>query len=108
MSAENDTSQPVLSAPSSSDQLNGTEQLDKKKKKKKDKLRSVWISFVGRIVAQIMGAVATIFLGLVVLHKYQSPKAEKNPASPAPAQKTVSEPATARMATPGELSLAVL
>ncbi len=45
------------------------EQLEKKRRKKKDKVRSAWISFVGRIVAQIMGAVATIALGLMVVQK---------------------------------------
>ncbi len=34
-----------------------------KKKIKKDKVRSAWISFAGRIVAQIVGAVATVALG---------------------------------------------
>ena len=42
-----------------------------KKGKKHKKLRSVWISFVGRIVAQFVGSAATIVLGLVLLHKYQ-------------------------------------
>ena len=41
----------------------------KKKKKKKDKVRSAWISFAGRIVAQIVGAAATVTLGVLVLHK---------------------------------------
>ena len=44
---------------------------DSGKTKKKGKLRSVWISFVGRIVAQILGAVASVTLGLLILHKYQ-------------------------------------
>jgi TolB-like protein/Tfp pilus assembly protein PilF len=39
---------------------------EKAERKKKDKLRSAWISFVGRIVAQIVGAAATIVLGLTV------------------------------------------
>ena len=42
----------------------------KKQKKKKDKVRSAWISFVGRILAQIVGAVATVALGVLVLHKH--------------------------------------
>src|SRR6267142_1210041 len=42
------------------------------KKKKKDKVRSAWISFVGRIVAQIIGAAASIVFGVLILHKYQS------------------------------------
>lgn len=43
-----------------------------KKKKKKDKVRSAWISFVGRIVAQLVGAVATVVLGVLVLQKYSA------------------------------------
>jgi hypothetical protein len=39
-------------------------------KKKKDKVRSAWISFAGRIVAQLVGAVATVALGVMVLHRY--------------------------------------
>jgi len=39
------------------------------KKKKKDKTRSAWISFVGRILAQVIGALATVVLGLAVAGK---------------------------------------
>ena len=35
--------------------------------RKRDKIRSAWISFAGRIVAQIIGAIATVALGVVVL-----------------------------------------
>jgi len=42
-----------------------------KKKKKKDKLRSAWISFVGRIVAQILGAAVSVILGIYVLSSYK-------------------------------------
>ena len=42
------------------------------KKKKRDKVRSAWISFAGRIVAQIVGAIATVALGVMVLHRYTS------------------------------------
>lgn len=47
----------------------------KKKKKKKgkekdnEKLKSAWIGFIGRILAQIVGAAATIILGLAVAGK---------------------------------------
>jgi TolB-like protein len=84
------------------------DQLDKKKKKKKDKVRSAWISFVGRIVAQIMGAAATIVLGLVVLQKYQgaSASATNSPNQPPSAEQVVVPERTPRQ--PGELSLAVL
>jgi TolB-like protein len=40
-------------------------------KKKKDKVRAAWISFVGRILAQFIGAAATIGLGLLFIHQYQ-------------------------------------
>ena len=43
----------------------------KKKKKKKDKVRSAWISFTGRILAQIVGALASVVLTVTVLHQYK-------------------------------------
>jgi len=42
--------------------------------KKRKKVRSVWIAFVGRIVAQFVGSAATIVLGLMLLNKYQTPQ----------------------------------
>ena len=41
--------------------------------RKRSKVRSVWISFAGRIAAQIIGAVATVTLGVMVLGKGQQP-----------------------------------
>ena len=41
-----------------------------KKKKKKSKVRSAWISFIGRILAQMCGAVATVVLGLQLVRGY--------------------------------------
>jgi cell division septation protein DedD len=38
--------------------------------RKRDKIRSAWISFAGRIVAQIIGAIATVALGVVVLGRH--------------------------------------
>lgn len=43
------------------------------KKKDKDKVRSAWISFAGRIIAQLVGAIATVSLGVMVLHRYTEP-----------------------------------
>jgi TolB-like protein len=40
------------------------------KKKKAGKVRSAWISFVGRVIAQLTGAVATVVLGVIFLHRY--------------------------------------
>ena len=54
---------------------------DHKKRKKIKKVRSVWISFVGRILAQFVGSAATIVLGLLLLHKYQPAKSETVNAS---------------------------
>jgi TolB-like protein len=78
------------------------EQAEPKQKKRKDKVRSAWISFIGRIVAQILGAVATVTLGLLAVHRYQSVT-----TTPAVASE-LREPRPARPATPGVLSLAVL
>ena len=47
------------------------DELERKRLKKREKVRSAWISFVGRIVAQIMGAVATISLGLMLVQRYR-------------------------------------
>jgi hypothetical protein len=62
-----------------------------KKKKKKDKVRSAWIAFVGRIVAQLVGAIATVALGVMVLSRYTA----SGPRPPAlePNLATYSEPA---------------
>jgi TolB-like protein len=50
------------------------EKLAKKESKRKNKIRSAWISFVGRVVAQIVGAVATITLGLMIAdHIHRTP-----------------------------------
>jgi len=46
---------------------------EKEKKKKKKKARDAWISFVGRILAQVVGAAATIFLGVYVVSRSNAP-----------------------------------
>jgi TolB-like protein len=63
---------------------------EKKRQKKKAKVRSAWISFAGRIIAQIVGAAATIVLGiyLVTSHTGRSdgaaaPRAVRAARSPA-------------------------
>ncbi len=68
-----------------------------KKKRKKDKVRSAWISFVGRIIAQLTGSVATILLGLMILHKYQ-PKhaADEETVRPPSASAQTNGPSTPR------------
>jgi len=49
------------------------EKAAKKAKRKAARLRGVWISFAGRIVAQFVGSAASILLGLSLLHSYASP-----------------------------------
>jgi TolB-like protein/Tfp pilus assembly protein PilF len=41
-----------------------------KLEKKRTKVRNAWIAFVGRILAQLIGAVATVVLGLYVVRTY--------------------------------------
>jgi hypothetical protein len=52
-------------------------------KRKKRKVRSAWISFLGRIVAQVVGAVASVVLGLAVLHKYSDRQQASEPPAKA-------------------------
>jgi TolB-like protein len=62
-------------------------------KKKKAKLRSAWISFVGRIVAQVIGAVATVVLGFAVVssHVARLPGGSASASTPATATATPSQ-----------------
>lgn len=73
------------------------EKKKKKQKKEADKVRSAWISFAGRIAAQVVGALATVVLGLLVADRM------RRPAEPAPAG-----PSTAAPARVSEASIAVL
>ena len=61
------------------------------KAKKRDKVRSAWISFAGRIVAQIVGAIATVALGVMVLHRYTS--VDARPPASDDRQATYAQPA---------------
>ena len=76
-----------------------------KAQKKRNKVRSAWISFVGRIVAQMTGAAATIALGLIVVQQYGLPAAERARGE-VRVESTVA--AAARAVSPGALSIAVL
>jgi TolB-like protein len=76
-----------------------------KKKKKKARARSAWISFTGRILAQIVGAVATIFLGVYVVDQYKAPRA----GEAAGGAVAIAPAAPSRLrASDGETALAVL
>ena len=81
------------------------DELERKLEKKRAKIRSAWIAFVGRIVAQIMGAVATIALGLMLVQRYHAPV---EALAPPPAQVVPHAAVPVRLVTPGEASLAVL
>lgn len=85
---------------------------DKKKKKKKEKakdsekLKSAWIGFVGRIVAQIVGAIATIILGLAVAGKLDCGPAQGNGSTSTPAGSSTAAPALAAPVLFGETNAA--
>ena len=49
------------------------ETLELEGSRKRDKIRSAWISFAGRIAAQIIGAIATVTLGVMVLGRANAP-----------------------------------
>src|SRR5687768_16868480 len=42
------------------------------KKKTRDKVRRAWMSFIGRVVAQVVGAAVSIALAIMCLQKSQS------------------------------------
>ena len=60
--------------------------------RKRSKVRSAWISFAGRIAAQLIGAIATVTLGVIVLGKGHTAAAQSQP--------TVHPTATVLVATP--------
>ena len=73
--------------------------------RKKDRVRSAWISFAGRILAQLIGAAATVGLGFLVLHKgYSAPAAKTTNAVTAAEVSYAAE----RVRKPGQTVLAVL
>jgi TolB-like protein len=55
--------------------LTARESASKKRERRARKVRSAWISFVGRIVAQFVGSAATIVLGLILLQKHAASEA---------------------------------
>ena len=80
---------------------------ERKAKKKKAKVRSAWISFGGRIIAQIVGAMASVLLGIVVVANYRFKDAvpsAKDTASAGEAAHLTRH----RAQRAGELALAVL
>ena len=77
--------------------------------RRRNKLRAAWISFVGRILAQAIGAVASIMLGLMVLSRYGLPERAPTPPAPQSDNKPVSQLAAQKAPrAAGELAIAVL
>jgi TolB-like protein len=88
------STQPLSESPGTVDAVNSTAALApeleaQKLQKKRNKVRSAWISFVGRIVAQFVGASASIILGMALLQKYQT--AHANPVDAPPAVRAVAQ-----------------
>lgn len=78
-------------------------------KRKKDKVRSAWISFVGRIVAQAIGAIASVALGYLVLTKVGFPDRAAAKTDVAAETAPAVRPSPTSLPRPaGELALAVL
>jgi TolB-like protein len=50
-----------------------SEKVKKRGKRQAAKLRGVWISFTGRIIAQFVGSAASILLGMMLIHSYKAP-----------------------------------
>jgi len=82
---------------------------EQKREKKRNKVRSAWISFVGRIIAQFVGASASILLGMALLQKYQT--AHATPVEPPPSATPAAQHAAGSVRERGlsaQPSLAVL
>lgn len=96
--------------PSAPEPETGRSEAKKKSKGKKgDRLRAAWIGFVSRILAQFIGAAASVVLGLLVVHQYTSrvaqtktePSVDTLAQQAPPVRKTVIAPT-------GRIALAVL
>lgn len=89
---------------------------DPTNKKKKDKVRAAWISFVGRIVAQVVGAAVTVALTLFVVQQAQQSRADDVAISPVEISTTTatsglasaSGPSPTTIDAPVETTVAVL
>jgi TolB-like protein len=87
---------------------------ESKKKKakggKKDRIRAAWIGFASRILAQFIGAAASVALGLLVVHSYTSTRSQAS-AKAADAGAALVAPVAPQAAAAvlnGQMSLAVL
>jgi TolB-like protein len=75
----------------------------KKDRKARKKIRSAWIGFVGRILAQVIGAAATVALGLMIAHRVHRAELPEAPSSA-----TRATPVQAARPRTGAVSIAVL
>lgn len=75
------------------------------RKKKKDRVRSAWISFIGRIVAQVVGAIASIVLAVMFIQR--SSDREPPPAAGETPPAATTAPARSAPAD-GRITIAVL
>ncbi len=75
------------------------------RQKHKAKVRSAWISFAGRIVAQVLGAAAAVVLGLLVF-RHSSMQSGNTGTSVAPAGSPVAH--VSRVRNTSQVALAVL
>ena len=71
---------PITGAPVSVDAAE--DELERKLEKKRAKVRSAWISFVGRIVARDHGRRRDDFARLILVQKYHAPAVAESAAQP--------------------------
>lgn len=75
--------------------------------KKKGKVRSAWISFASRIIAQIVGASASLALGIAVIQQYGAGLVSHETATRT-GEPTVASAASRMRSAAGQLAVAVL
>lgn len=83
-------------------------QLDDAKRSKKSKVRSAWISFVGRILAQVVGASAAVLLAVMVLQNSTNAPRDPSQTAASPVTAPVTSGVERVRRVPGEASVAVL
>jgi TolB-like protein len=81
-----------------------------KKRKKKDKVRAAWIAFVGRILAQVLGAAVAIGLAVMVAGRVKNSDASARTAPPSTAATRAERPTPRQVANAleGKAFVAVL
>lgn len=85
--------------------LTAGESAPKKRERRARKVRSAWISFVGRIVAQFVGSAATIVLGLILLQKHAASEATWHKAAAAPTTEARVQPVKAARIEPASVAV---